>query len=118
MPTNQRGSWRHDLPQRAVAIQAALTRMTQDESRFARIGCEAKKLVLLAPFERQGGQPLQALDGKICGLAPCEDRLDDVGAETGERQKAADLCWIEAIIGCQGFERNDLPGHQLLHPFV
>ena len=66
------------------------------------------KLLLLGPFERQFGQPLQALNGEICGLVPGEDRLDDVGAETGERQKAADLCWIDAIIACQGFERNDL----------
>jgi hypothetical protein len=48
---------------------------------------------------------------------PCEDRLDDVGAKAGERQKAADL-WIEVPSSADRAERNDLPGDQLLHPFV
>jgi hypothetical protein len=78
----------------------------------------AKELVLLGPFERQVGQSLQALNGEIGGLASGEDRLNDVGAETGERQKSADLCWIEVFISGETFQRNDLPGNQLLHPFI
>jgi hypothetical protein len=48
-------------------------------------------------IERQIGQPLQARNGEISGLALGENRLNDVGAETRERQDSADLCWIEAF---------------------
>jgi hypothetical protein len=78
----------------------------------------AKELMLLGPFERQVGRSLQALNCEIGGLAPGEDRLDNVGTETGERQKSADLCWIKPFSGGEGFERNDLAGDQLPHPFV
>src|SRR6478672_10521906 len=72
----------------------------------------------LEPFKRQVGESLQALNGEICGLVPGNNRLDDFGAETGERQKSADLCWIAAFIGRKSFQRKDLPGDQLLHPLV
>lgn len=54
------------------------------------------------------------LNGEICRLVPDENRFNDIGTETGERQKSADLCGIEAFIGHKGFERNDLPGDQLM----
>jgi hypothetical protein len=45
----------------------------------------------------------------ILGLAPGADCLDDLGAETRERQKAADLCWFEALLAARVLRETTSP---------
>src|SRR5580704_17402195 len=78
-------------------------------------GLACEQFVLLGPVQRQAefGQPCR---GELDGLSALQDRLDQLRAQEGEANEAANVAPGNAVTLGQLLERSGAAGGELLKP--